>query len=137
MSPILQQAPETLQIPNFPYDITFADCDPSPAMQALIERYLAKLARFQDRIIDAEVVVRIPHKHGQRRFFHIHVKIDVPGRQIVVAREPEVRPDHTSIAIAIHDAFDKVTRQLEDHVSLRRNRRAGRSDERRETGEAP
>lgn len=105
---------------RFPYDISFADSESSPATVAKIEKYLAKLDRFYDRITDCKVFVRIPHKHGGARFFHIHIQLDLPGKRIAVSREPEANDDHTDIQMAIKDAFDKAIRQMEDFVRVRK-----------------
>ena len=103
----------------FPYDISFADCETSPATVTLIEEQLAKLERHYDRITDCKVFVRIPHKHGGLRFYHIHIQLDVPGKRLVVSREPEERDNHSDIQIAVKDAFQKLTRQLEDFARVR------------------
>ncbi|MBX3021404.1 MAG: ribosome-associated translation inhibitor RaiA [Bdellovibrionales bacterium] len=103
----------------YPYDIRFADCENSPATRTYIEEYLERMAHFYDRITYGRVTVRIPHKHGGVRFFHIHVQLDVPGRRLAVSREPEANEKHTDIRLAIRDAFHKMTRQLEDFVKTR------------------
>ena len=105
----------------YPYEIHFVDSEPSPATRFLIEENLARLAHFYDRITHARVQVRIPHKHGGVRMFHIHMQLDVPGRRLVVTREPEVDDKHAEIHIAIRDAFTKLLRQLEDFVAHRKN----------------
>lgn len=105
----------------FPYDIQFADCDVSPATRYFIEENFARLAHFYDRITYARAIVRIPHKHGGVRLFHIHLQLDVPGRVLVVSREPEADDAHIEIHVAIRDAFAKLTRQLEDFVKARKN----------------
>ena len=108
---------------SFPYDITFADSEASPATRAKIEEYLTRLERHYDRIIDCKVFVRIPHKHGGVRFFHIHIQLDIPGKRIAVSREPEINDDHVDPQMAIKDAFDKVMRQLDDYVKFRREKK--------------
>jgi ribosome-associated translation inhibitor RaiA len=105
---------------DFPYDISFIDCSPSPAIRFQIEYYLAKLSKISDRITDCKVSVRIPHKHSVVRFFHINVSLDLPGRRIAVSREPEVKEEHTDIQTAISSSFHKLTRQLTTFLNERK-----------------
>lgn len=110
--------------PTFPYEITFVDCSPSPAVQAKIEKHLAKIERLHHRIIASEVIVRIPHKHGHQRYFHIHIQLDIPGQRIVVSREPEADETHTDVYVAVRDAFTRLTRKLEHFLKQKKDRRA-------------
>jgi putative sigma-54 modulation protein len=108
---------------GFEYDISFADSETSPATRVKIEEHLARLQRHYDRITFCKVFVRIPHKHGGLRFYHIHIELDVPGKRIAVSREPEANDSHSDIQIAIKDAFAKLTRQLEDFIKTRNERK--------------
>lgn len=110
----------------FPYDVRFVDCETSPAIRSLIEDQLGRITHFYDRITSARVNVRIPHKHGGVRYFHIHVQLEVPGRRLAVSREPEANEKHTDIKLAIRDAFQKMTRQLEDFVKYRNGHKGER-----------
>ena len=103
----------------FPYEISFIDCAPSDAVRFQIEQYLTKLGGLYQRITDCKVTVRIPHKHGGNRFFHIHATLDLPGKRLAVSREPEMREERTDIQNAISAAFHKLTRQLEDYLTSR------------------
>ena len=105
----------------FPYEIRFVDTDTSEAARDQIEVYLARLTHFYDRITFARVNVRVPHKHGHKRLYHIHVEVDMPGRLIAVSREPEVTDKHLDIRTAIRDAFHKVTRQVESFNKERKH----------------
>ena len=103
----------------FPSKITFVDSDSSPAVHEEIEAHLAKLEEQFERITSAEVMVRIPHKRHNRKYFHIHIRLDIPGKQIVVTRETEADDAHMDIHRALHDAFQKVERQLSTHIRKR------------------
>lgn len=103
----------------FPYKIHFTDSPVSPAVQSQIEAHLAKIGQLHERINSCEVTVRIPHKHHAKRFFHIHILLKVPGDQIVVSREHEDDEAHMKIETAVHDAFNKLSRQLNDFVKKR------------------
>jgi len=119
-NPVEASSPVQAPAIRFPYDITFADSETSPATVVKIEEHLARLDRFYDRITDCKVFVRIPHKHGGVRLFHVHIQLDVPGKRLVVSRDTENDDSHLEMAVAIKDAFAKITRQLEDFVSFRK-----------------
>lgn len=120
----------------FPYDIRFVDCESSPAARATIEEYLARMAHYYNRIDFGRVNVRIPHKHGGIRFYHIHVQLDVPGKRLAVSREPEANDKHTDIRLAIRDAFHKLTRELKDFVKHRNEHRGPRAADYVDVGQA-
>lgn len=50
------------------------------------------------------------------RLYHIRVDLTVPGREIVVKRNPPEHRAHEAILVAVRDAFDAARRQLEDHA---------------------
>ena len=108
--------------PMFYYEIDYPDSEPSPATTARIEGYLKKIDVLYDRITSCHVAVRIPHKHQKKHFFHVHIRLEIPGKNIIVDREPEVNVKHTNINIAVHDAFRKLTRKLEDYLEHRQER---------------
>ena len=103
----------------FPYDIRFTDSESSPAVCFLVEEQLLKLSRIHDRITDCRVAVTIPHKHSHARHFHVQIQLDVPGKRLAVSRDPKKDDGHMEIRRAVHDAFHKLTRQLEDFLKAR------------------
>jgi ribosomal subunit interface protein len=117
-NPVESELPTGPSVP-FPFDVSFVDSETSPAVRYQIEEHLERLSHFYDRITYAHVYVRIPHKHG-RRSFHVHVQLDVPGRRIAVSRDCEDSDKLMDVHIAVRDAFNKVTRQLEDFAKVRR-----------------
>lgn len=97
--------------------ITFRNMPPSPAIEADVHARAAKLDTFFDRITSARVVVEAPHRgHRQGKLFHVHIDLRVPGREIVVSREPSAHHAHEDVYVTIRDAFDEATRQLQDHA---------------------
>jgi ribosomal subunit interface protein len=91
--------------------------EPSPAMQARIEREARKLERFSDRITACRVTVT--GRSGNRRkgdLYQVRVQLVVPGRaEIVVDRNPPEDHAHEDVYVAIRDAFSAARRQLQDH----------------------
>ncbi len=101
----------------FPHTVTFPDFEPSAAVTADIERYMAKLTKFSDRIISCHVSVRSPQKNKRIHKYQINVQVNVPGEQIAISREPGKETDHTNIHLAVRDAFKAAERQLRERHS--------------------
>jgi ribosomal subunit interface protein len=100
-----------------PLSITFRNMASSPAIEADIREKAAKLEAFHGRITSARVVVETPHRqHRQGKLFHVSIDLRVPGRQLVVSREPAAHHAYEDVYVAIRDAFDEVKRQLEDYA---------------------
>ena len=80
----------------------------------------AKLEQFFDRIVSCRVVIEAPKRRHHGDLYHVRVDLKVPGKEIVVKRDPPEHHAHEDIYVAIRDCFDAVRRQLEDHVRHRR-----------------
>ena len=101
--------------------ITFRNMGTSPAVEAKVRKRAEELERFYDRITSCRVVIEAPHRgHRQGDLYHIRVDLKVPGREIVVKRDPSEHHAHEDIYVAIRDCFDAVRRQLEDHARRER-----------------
>lgn len=97
--------------------IRFRGMEPSPSVEMVIRERIERLARFHDRITSCKVVVEAPHRRGrQGKIYHVRVVIAVPGREIVIGREPEENHAHEDVYVAIGDSFNAAQRQLEDVV---------------------
>jgi ribosomal subunit interface protein len=95
---------------------TFRDMDPSPALQAAAERWVARLEQVCDRMVSCHISIEQPHRHQhQGSAFEIHVIVGVPGAQIAAS-------NHASIDayVALGDAFRAARRQLLEHAELQR-----------------
>lgn len=104
-----------------PLQITFRHMDSSEAVAARIRARAEELERFFDRIISCRVVVECRHPRRQQgNLFHVRVDLGVPGREIVVGRDPAPHHAHEDAHVAVRDAFDAVRRLLEDHVREQR-----------------
>jgi ribosome-associated translation inhibitor RaiA/cold shock CspA family protein len=95
--------------------------DTSPAVEARIRARVEELERFFDRIVACRVVVECRHPRQQQgNLFRVRVELKVPGREIVVGRDPEAHHAHEDVHVAVRDAFDATRRLLEDHARERR-----------------
>ena len=93
----------------------------TPALEAFVHQWAAKLERASDRIERGHVLIERPHQHqhqGQR--VHVLVTLAVPGPDIVVSRDHSLDGAHEDVYVAIRDAFRAARRQLEDHVRVLR-----------------
>lgn len=105
-----------------PLHISFRDMQASPALEAFIGEWLAKLERVHDRIERCDVVIERPHQHhrqGQR--LRVRITLAVPGPDIVVSHDHALDGAHEDAYVAIRDAFMAARRQLEDHAQLLRH----------------
>ena len=104
-----------------PLQITFRHMDSSEAVATRIRERVAELERFFDRIVSCRVVVECRHpRHQQGNLFRVRVDLKVPGREIVVGRDPVAHHAYEDVYIALRDAFDASRRLLEDHIRERR-----------------
>jgi cold shock CspA family protein/ribosome-associated translation inhibitor RaiA len=101
---------------KIPLQITFQDIPPSEAVEAKIREAAAKLDQFYTDIMSCRAVVSSPQRH-QRKGNHYHVRLDVsvPGKELVVNREPGDRDAHIDIYVSIRDTFNVMERMLRDH----------------------
>jgi cold shock CspA family protein/ribosome-associated translation inhibitor RaiA len=100
-----------------PLQVSFRNMPPSAAIEADIRDKAAKLEAFSDRITSMRVVVETPHRqHRRGKLFHVRVDVRVPGRELVVSREPAEHHAYEDVYVAIRDAFDAARRQIEDYA---------------------
>jgi ribosomal subunit interface protein len=91
--------------------ITTRDIPHSEALESHIRQKAEKLETFYPQIMGCRIVVEVPHKHKhQGNLFNVRLDITVPGKELVVTREP-----NQDVYVALRDAFDAAKRQLEDY----------------------
>ncbi len=106
---------------HFPLQITHRQMESSPALDEHIQAEAEKLEKFFDKITSCRVVVELPHKHHHKgQHFHVVVDLTVPGREIVVGRDPDGRVTHEDPYVAVSEAFKSARRQLKDTAQRRR-----------------
>lgn len=105
-----------------PLEITFQNMDPSDAVEVKIRERVDKLERFSDRITRCGVSVEAPHRaHRHGNLYHIRVEISVPGKDLVVSKDPGDLGGHTDVYVAIRDSFAAAERQVAEHARLARH----------------
>jgi ribosomal subunit interface protein len=100
-----------------PVQVTFRDMPVSDAVEAACWDEAAKLERFFDRITSCRIVVAADHRRHQKgNLFQIRIVLNVPGRELVVNRDPPAHHADEDVYVAIREAFDSTRRQLEEHA---------------------
>ncbi|MEJ2554317.1 MAG: ribosome-associated translation inhibitor RaiA [Gammaproteobacteria bacterium] len=106
---------------KLPLQINFRNMEGSEAMRNNIEERAGKLDQFCDQIMSCRVMVEAQHRHRQAgNIYHVRIDITVPGKELVVSREPHEHHSHTDAYVAIRDAFNAARRQLENYARQRR-----------------
>ncbi len=104
-----------------PMSISFRGMDTDAALEARVRESAKKLERFHERITSCDVVIEQPHKsHKTGNLYHVRIDIRVPGKEIVVQRQPGQHHEHEEIGTVIKDAFDAARRQLQDWIRMQR-----------------
>jgi ribosomal subunit interface protein len=96
---------------QIPLQITIRKIGASEALEARIRDKAADLERFHPRITSCRVTVEEADRHHhQGRQFAVRLDVRAPGHaDIVVTRHHD-----QDVYVALRDAFDAATRQLED-----------------------
>jgi len=103
---------------DLPLRIAVKDIPQSEAIEAKIREKAAKLAHFFERITSCDVTVESPERrHHKGKLYNVHVRIHVPGEEIVISREPS-----EDVYVAIRDAFEVAKRKLDEYAARRRGR---------------
>ncbi len=106
---------------QLPLQVTFRNMEPSEAVERAVREKAAKLERFYERIMGCRVVLEaVTRRHHQGNLYRVRIDLTVPGRELVVSREPGKDHAHEDVYVAIRDAFDAMRRQLEDYARKRR-----------------
>lgn len=96
--------------------ITYRGMPHSPAMDARIVELAAKLEDLHPKITRCHVVVDETDRHKSKgNLFEVRVDLHVPGSEIVATHQA-----NRDAYVAITEAFEVVTRQLEDNVRRQR-----------------
>ena len=106
---------------KIPLQITFRGVPHSDAVEARIREKATKLERFISHIMSCRIAVEAEHQHHyQGNQYHICIDISTPHKELVICREHYDKQSHEDIYVAIRDAFNATTRQLEDYSRIQR-----------------
>lgn len=106
---------------KLPVQVTFRQVPESLAIKDLILTEAEQLDRYFSRIIGCRVLVESPHRSQRKgKLYHVRIEVKIPGKELVVKRDPGEHAAHTDVYLAIRDAFHEMRRQLQDYTKVRR-----------------
>jgi ribosome-associated translation inhibitor RaiA len=114
-----------------PLTVSFKGLPVSEAVRTACWDEAEKLERYYDRITSCHVTVALPQRRHKGNHFDVHIRLAVPGGEVVVSHAPQQHEGDEKAALAIREAFDEARRQLMDHV------RRLRGDTKRHTSRGP
>jgi len=98
--------------------IQFLGIDPSPALETDVRERLERLDRFCPDLIAGRTTIELLHTHQQQgRTFAVRLDMTLPGHELTVSRV-----HHEDVYVALRNAFDDMTRQVQDTVRIARQR---------------
>ncbi|NDG84710.1 MAG: HPF/RaiA family ribosome-associated protein [Proteobacteria bacterium] len=105
---------------QIPVQVSFRHLEYSPYIARAVKKRARALQKYYPRITSLRVLVEpSAQKHTRGNLYHIRIDLTLPGKEVVVSRDPTLHHAHEDIYVAIRDAFRAARRQVEDHV--RRN----------------
>ncbi|MFT3836981.1 MAG: HPF/RaiA family ribosome-associated protein [Myxococcaceae bacterium] len=97
--------------------ITWHGLDASEALEQRIRDEVDRLRSIYPRSTACRVVIEQPHRrHRQGSHFVVKVELTVPGKTLVVTRDPTEHRENDDAFVACGEAFDTMRRQLEEYV---------------------
>jgi len=110
---------------QMPLEIRFHNIASSPTLEAAVCEQFRKIERFAPDLISCRVTIDSPHqRHEHGGLFAVTIDLRFAGGEVVASRRPSARHAHEDAQVAVNDAFAAARRQLEDRLSVRRDRRA-------------
>lgn len=100
---------------------TFHNMDRSAALEAKALERLQKIDRIFNGVVGCRVAFEARHRHHrQGTIYHVTIHLSVPGVDVVVTDLPEENHAHEDPFVALRDAFDAASRQLETRIGKMR-----------------
>jgi cold shock CspA family protein/ribosome-associated translation inhibitor RaiA len=106
-----------------PFQITYRHCDPSEALNAFMRDKAAELDQFYPRIVGCHAFVERPgnhHRKGKGAHYRVRLELTVPGKVLVVSRDPEKHIQKEDPYLSVNEAFHEMRRQLQDYARRQR-----------------
>jgi ribosome-associated translation inhibitor RaiA len=115
--------------------ISFHGVPSSPSVESYVRTRAEKLERHFARLTGCRVVIEAPHRaHRHGGHYMVRIELGVPGRELVVARDPAAHKERADLYACVEAAFDDARRLLDDHSGQQLARRRGRKEAHHERG---
>lgn len=124
---------------TLPIQITFRNMKHSTEVENWIHAEAEKLETFYHRIIGCRVAIEVPHRHHKKgKPLHIRIDLVLPGKEIVIKREPvairripvngeaaalrpvKTKSPYADFQLVIHEAFKSAARRVQDFARRER-----------------
>ncbi len=100
-----------------PPEISFRNVEATPELKAAIKGRIEDMEKLYDLLIGCHVMVESRHRRRQTgNPVQVRIEVTLPGRRLVVNRDPSDEPWHADPFLAVGDAFDDLRRRLKEHV---------------------
>ncbi len=100
-----------------PVQIQFKNMGSSEALEAAINKWVAKLERAYPTIMSCRVSIEAPsNKKLHGGLYHTKIDITLPGKEVVANNNSDLHHSCTDAYVSIRDAFKSAQRQLENLV---------------------
>ena len=120
----------------FPLNVTFHNTRRSQSAEEEVRENAERLDKLFQDIQSCEVTIDKPHHHHNKgNEFHVKLLLSVKGQKVAVNSSSPKHGDHTSLHVALRDAFEAARRQLrglkqkKDKRRTRETRPLGGTDE--------
>ena len=100
--------------------IVWRNMERCEALEARVLEGVAQLEELYDRVTACRVALEAPHRHNHGEHFVVKIELTVPGKVLVVARDPKDNANAADPFAAVGEAFDAMRRQLNDYARIRR-----------------
>lgn len=99
--------------------IAYHNLDPSPAVEAIVERRTQKLERLFDRIIGCEVSLEaLERRKRHGRTLRAHLVVHLPGPDVSVDRTVAQGSAQEDLMLAVNRAFSAAEKLLKRHKKV-------------------
>lgn len=100
-----------------PVQIDFQGMKPVQSLREKIEDHISELEDRFGRITGCRVVLKAPGGHHRIGLYEVNIHLALPdGRKVDVTRTPQADERQADVDFALHDAFKRARRKLQDRV---------------------
>lgn len=104
-----------------PIQITFRHVEQSLAIEQYVLSRASKLDTFTRHAHSCRVAIEKPHAHSHHgNHYRVRIDIGVAGGAVIVGNSRESDHNYEDLYAAIDDAFDVMSRRLQDFVCKQR-----------------